>query len=716
MTLNDVALIRLHPAGERFAVAPRDGKKLQIYDGESWALVHEWNDQEGQISQIAYSRDGEGLVSASDRGEIIIRDGLSGAVEQRLRAHEGAVSAIAISPAGDRLYSAGNDPLLAAWNMESSEELATYSADNGGETALYDLIVTGNGERVIGWSEADGPTMMAQWSAETLALLTADSDGRLYRGYDESGNIGYSGGSSLPAYPGDSNTGDLIFWDMATSQQLARITDGFNWSFLSGDRLAAATDDLHFISFYEEIALVVVDNSESGRRAALVDARDGRLLRRYDSEVSKMLTSAEFLDAATILSATVDNRAVLWSSADGSFIRKIASAPGSIEGLQVSTGADLVIAKTTTDTAHLWRLSDRAAAEPLLTISDTLPGAAISPSGDVVLLVEADGVSIMEVDTREILTHVPAGKVSSAGGHFAIYAESRLSVYDSETGAEVRSWEWDGAAVTDLHLSPDGESALAYTVANELWLARRDSDRPQRLASEATHPRLVRFAPGGDRILTLQGDYALLWEVESGTARGAFPLGVSSGAAVQAAFSEVGDRIFFYVQLAEGLAGLTTIDVSDSVASRLTFVGVDSATLSADGQYLSLAFGDGRIRVISTDSGAVLHEFHSGASGLRQLRLMPQSDTVIAASGSALNLWDAAAGVFDRRFAHPNPLVDFSVSRNGERILTRDESGLARIWQMESAEALLARIAAENKPRELTCSERERYLVAPLCA
>ena len=304
MTLNDVALIRLHPAGERFAVAPRDGKKLQIYDGESWALVHEWNDQEGRISQIAYSRDGEGLVSASDRGEIVIRDGLSGAVEQRLRAHEGAVNAIAISPAGDRLYSAGSGPLLAAWNMESSEELATYSADNGGETALYDLIVTGNGERVIGWSEADGPTMMAQWSAETLALLTADSDGRLYRGYDVSGNIGYSGGSSLPAYPGDSNTGDLLFWDMATSQQLARITDGFNWSFLSGDRLAAATDDLLFISFYEEIALVVVDNSESGRRAALVDARDGRLLRRYDSEVSKMLTSAEFLDAATILSAT----------------------------------------------------------------------------------------------------------------------------------------------------------------------------------------------------------------------------------------------------------------------------------------------------------------------------------------------------------------------------------------------------------------------------
>ena len=81
-----------------------------------------------------------------------------------------------------------------------------------------------DGERVIGWAEAEGRTEMAQWSAETLELLTADSDGRVYRGYDERGNIGYSGGSSLPAYPGDANTGDLIFWDLSTGRQVARLT------------------------------------------------------------------------------------------------------------------------------------------------------------------------------------------------------------------------------------------------------------------------------------------------------------------------------------------------------------------------------------------------------------------------------------------------------------------------------------------------------------
>ena len=713
MTMNDTALVRLHPAGDRIAVAPRDGDKLQLFDGKSWMLINEFADHEGRIAIITYSRDGERLISASYDGEIIIRDGSSGALKLRLQAHDGAVTALAVGPADKRLYSAGSGPLLAAWDIESGEELAAYSVDEG-EMEIIDLIVTGDSERVIGWSEADGRTTMAQWAAETLALVTSDSAGRVYRGYDDSGTIGYSGGSSLPAYPGDSNTGDLIFWDLATSQAIARLTEGFNWSFLSGDSLAAATDDLRFVSFSEEFALVVVDNSESGRRAALVDIDEARLLRRYDSEISTMLNSAEFLNADTILSAISDKRVVLWSSADGRLIREIGSAADSIDALQASVAADLVIAQTAKGAAQLWRLGE-AAAQPLLTISDALPGASISPSGDVLLIVQQDGISLREVATQEILLQLPASKLSSVGARLAVNREDHIGVFDMETGVEVHRWDWDGGAVADLHLSPDGEALLAFSEASELWLARADTEAVQRLSGEASRPSLVRFAPRGEMILTLQGEHAVLWEVEPGVARGAYPLGVSSGAAVQAAFSESGDRIFIYVQLADGLAGLTTIDISDNSASRVTFVDVDSATLSADGQHLSLAFSDGRIRVFSTISGEVNHEFRSGTTDLRHLRYRPQTDALIAIAGRELMLWDAAAGAVDRRITHRDPLRGFQASADGERILVLDERGALLLWQLESSEALLARIAAESNPRELTCGERERYLVAPLC-
>jgi len=713
MSIDDVALLRMHPAGGVFALVPNSRDELHIYDGESRSRQYELTDHTGGISTLIYSVNGERLISAADDGEIVIREVLTGAVTHRLNRHRGAVTALALGPEGGRLISAGSEPLLVAWDIGSGEELAAYTADDS-DWEIQELRVTADGERVIGWFETDGRTVMAQWRTDTLELLTSDSDGRVYRGADGQGRIGYSGGSSLPAYPGDSNTGDLILWDLTSGGQQARLTDGFNWSFLSGDSLAAGTDDLLFVSFFEDRALVVVDNSETGKRANLIDVDDGRLLRSFAGEIVAVLKSGEFIDAETVLSATSDNRALLWSSRDGSVIREIGRAPQAIEGLQVSPAANLLIARTADGVSHLWQFKDTAGEAPLM-LSNALLGTSISPGGGAILLVEDERVSLREVDSGEALVQMPASLVSIGGDHFVIYSDGRLKVYDAETGAEVRGWDWDGDAVTDLHLSPNGELLLAFSETNELWLARVDSDAPQRLAGETTRPALVRFAPTGDRILTLQGELAMLWDGEAGLARGAYPLGAGDRANVQAAFSAAGDSLIFYVQLEDGLAGLTIVELADNDMRRQTYVDVQSATLASDGERLSLVYNDGRIQVISTDSGAVIHQLLTDASDLRKLQYLPATDTLVAAAGSELILWDAEAGVADQRFAHPHPLVDFSLSRDGERILTADESGAYRLWQVENAEELLARIAMDSIPRELTCDERERYLVAPLC-
>ena len=179
--------------------------------------------------------------------------------------------------------------------------------------------------------------------------------------------------------------------------------------------------------------------------------------------------------------------------------------------------------------------------------------------------------------------------------------------------------------------------------------------------------------------------------------------------------ARTGDGVVFYVQLEDGLGGLTTVNLADNSVRRETFVDVQLAALSAAGEHLSLAYRDGRVHVLSTDSGAVIHQLRADASDLRKLQYGPERATLVTAAGSALALWDAEAGIVDQRFAGDRPLVDFSLSRDGRRVLTIEDNGAFWLWQLESAEDLLARVAAERQPRELTCDERERYLVAPLC-
>ncbi len=718
-TIEDVALLRIQPAGEVFALLTSSRDELHIYDSETWTRTVTLSDHGGDITALVFSSGGERLISAADDGEIIIRDGLTGSAEHRLKRHSGAVTALALSADGNTLISAGGEPLLVAWDLERGEELAAYAID--GESSLgliHDLLLTAGGERVIGWFKDGNKTVMPQWSGDTLELLSADSGGRVYRGYDAPSQIGYSGGGSLPAYPGDRNTGDLILWELATGSQRARLTDGFNWSFLSGDRLAAATDDLLFVSFYESLALVLVENSESGQGASLVDIEGARLRRRFEGELAAGLTSAIFLDEATILSATGDKRVLLWSSSDGRLLREIGRAADSIAELSASAAANLVSTLGEAGALQLWRL-EAEAAEPLLKLGNAQPGTSISPSGDRILVVEADGIRLREVDSGATLVQLPAGLLSAAGSQFAVYADSRLSLYHLETGAEIQSWQWEAEAIVDLRLSPAGGQLLAFNEANELWLARVNAAAPQRLAGDTAQPRLVRFAPTGDAILTLQGERATLWDSELGLARAAYPLGTAERADVQAAFSADGSSIVFYLQLEDGLAALTRVDLADNAARRQTFVDVHKAALAEAGERLSLFYRDGRIQVIETSSGAVLHQFRTDvradASDLRKLHYLSNSKTLVTAAGSELILWDAEAGVADQRLAQPQPLIDFSLSPDGRRILAAGEGGAYQLWQVESAAELLARVEADQPPRALTCAERERYLVAPLC-
>ena len=715
IALPDVSLLEFHPDGVEFALVSQSDNSVQVYDSATWSLQQEFTDHEAAISTITYSQDGDYLVSAARDGEIIIRESGTGEIQHRLKSQQGTITATAFYPADDKLVSAGDDPLLLLWDIESGEELATFAAEDGEDSQIYDLLVTADGERIIGWSNTGGETVMAQWSADALEPLSAETGGQVYLGHDGHGRIGYSGGRSLPAYPGDPNTGDLVFWDLTSGQQVSRLSEGFDWTILGSGSLASATDSLLFVTFLDDHALVVVTNSESGQRAVLVNVDGGSVVRRFDSELAGQLMAAEFLDSETIISVTQDNRVVLSSSVDGSLIREIANLPQAIQQINLNSSANTVMAQTNDGNAYLLRFSDTAG-EPIQILHDALPGTSISPSGNVLFVVEEDGISLRRIDSQEIIVQLAQSRVSSnVGATFATYGDGRLSVYDTETGAEIHSWDWNGKAVQDLYLSPDGELLLVVAESNELWLARSDVASPHRLASTVERPSLVRFSPEGDLILTLHDGLAVLWESETGVARGAYPLGAESSKTVQAAFSESGETIIFFVQLELGLAGLTAVELDDNAVQRHTFVDIQHGELSSAGKTLSLALSDGSINIVETSSGDVKHRLPASASSVQKLQYLANADALVAAGGTDLILWDAPSALEDHRFSHPGAVSDFSLSDNGQRILTLNDNGAYRLLQVESPAQLLERIDTIYAPRELTCAEREQYLIPPLC-
>ncbi len=714
LTIDDVAILRLQPQGDRFFLARGSSASIQIYSARSWALLQEATDHTERVTAAEYSRDGSHLFTGAADGEVVIRAGDTGEPLQRLRRHDGPVSALASHSAQNLLVSAGASPLLVAWRLDTGEELAVYEGDASGAGAISELTISADGGRIIGWSRKGSETSVIQWSAETLELLDVGATPPVYRGTDDLGRIAYTGGRSLPAYPGDPSTGDLVFWDLGRGEELARMTDGFNWSLLGGGDLTAATDELRYISFKAEDALLLVRRSNGAQRVILVDIHDGVVLLSRENENINSLNTAEFLNDGSILSATDDNRLLRWSLEDEDMMQEIGSAPAALAQIEVSVEGGAVLGRTAAGAVYLWRLNP-SAVKPLLTQSDAQLGAGLSPSGQNLILVKDSGVSLRDIDASASKAQIGAGQIKLSGSTFTRLAVDGVTVYDAESGEARWNWPEASESARDIYPAPNGETVI-LSDGNSLRLLHGVSEDERRLSAGGLGtPTAASFAPDGSRFLTLHRELAILWDGASGEALGAYPIGQAPGSQLKAAFAPDGETLYFFVQLQGALAGLTAIELEENSVRRHTFIDAAHGEFTGDGQYLLLVRADGGVLIIETESGAPAHDLAGIGPAASKLAYLPQPGLLIAAVGLDLQVWDVASGELDQRFSHRHALLDFSYSLDGRRLLTLDSSATARLWQVETAEETLARIAAAAQPRQLTCAEREQYLVVPLC-
>ncbi len=425
-------------------------------------------------------------------------------------------------------------------------------------------------------------------------------------------------------------------------------------------------------------------------------------------DTNAAIAIAEDLHIAPAADGSID----LVASSDERLIRRLGFAPAPLSALEVSLPGDTVAALTDDSRLRLWRMHSGTVADP-----QRLPavsGAALSAGGQVFLQSAEDELHRWHIeDSEEDSWQVPARLVASAGDFIAAATADAISIYEAATGDQRQSWRGDWAGVTALHLAPAGDMLLAAGAAGAtLFVTGQDAPLPLPAAS----PLSVAFDPTGARLLTVHDERALLWAAD-GAALAAFPLG-DAATALTAAFSADGAALRFFARAEGSLAGLTTITLADTQPRRHTFLDVIHGEFSSAGDFLLLALADGALQVIDSATGAVLHRVTRGneASAPSKLDYFAEAETLLVLGGQDLEFWQATAGEMQRRLRHLLPVTAFSRSRDGAQILTRDAAGSYRLWQLESAGQLLARIEALGLPRALTCAERARYRILPLCA
>lgn len=725
MILSDVVNVQFNPTGDEFAVLARNSDSVQVYDLATRQVKYELQAQDTVVTTLRYSLDGRYLVTGAQDGTVIVWSTANGAPIHRLNRHIGVVNGIAMHPDGTQMVTAGVRPMLVLWDLNTGEEIQSYLADRDDESLPNELVFSADGARIVGWSNPAGLPMMIQWDSETLAPIVNGTT-PLYRGYDPSGTVAWSGGQSLPAFADDPNVGDMILWEMATGNQRLRLSEGFSWSLIASDNLSSATDSVVFVTFTEnaETALIGVESSDGGQRAVLVDTSDGTVLRTFQSNPIPQLTDAIFVDENTVISTTRDNRLVLWSVESGQLIREIGVSTRALQDMNLSPAKSAVTVKTTGGDWFVWSIAD---ASPALTqvIMDAVTGTALNQTGDQVLLSAVSSTTLQEVEPRRMLINldnVQLTRMNPERTAFAVNSDNRLTTYDADSGEELASWQVAAVGeISRLAVNASGTQVILINADGEMWLVRDDADGAFQLTAREVSPAFaVRFNPDSRLMMSLHPESAILWDTASTSEIQRFPLGLPASTnlreRVQVAFDATSDDVTFFVQIDNNLAGLTRFNLYEEDVIRQTYIDVSRGDITADGAYLLLALTDNSVQLIDIPSGEVLRRFVGHSDQINAMIYQPQNEMLFTASNdNTLIRWDVETGAIAHQYRHPADVLSMTVSEDGERILSEARDGVYRLWQRESLEQLVSRIRANFTVRDFTCAEREFYDIAPLC-
>jgi len=119
-TQQDLLCIDAFPDGMAFAAGSEDGA-VRFFDIRSDRLLHTYapdrpaGEEPKQVTSVAFTHSGRGLIVGYDEENLRIWDTLKGDLVHTVKAHEERVSTLAVSPDGNALASGSWDKVIRIW-------------------------------------------------------------------------------------------------------------------------------------------------------------------------------------------------------------------------------------------------------------------------------------------------------------------------------------------------------------------------------------------------------------------------------------------------------------------------------------------------------------------------------------------------------------------------------------------------------------------------
>jgi WD40 repeat protein len=546
-------------ADGQWLVSSSEDLTLKIWDTQTGECRQTFTGHPEWVMDVVISADGRTLVSGSIDHTLRVWDVATGACLRILEGHTDWVYSIALSADGQWLASAGNDGIVRLWNPHTGECLQQWSGHTGRiMKVVFDLV--------------------------TQTLISGSIDGTVRR------------------------------WAIATGQQVTAYVMPFEVSTLalSPDNQVIAVAFKDVIRLIEtqtgqclktlqghQLYIPAMSFSPDGRslltgaydqKVKLWDLQTGQCTKTWQGQVSWLRTVVFSPDGKRLASAGSEHCIRLWDAATGDCLRTLEGHTTPLKEVSFSHGGQLLSSCADDGDIRLWSVATGDCLRILKGHPTTVLSSMFSPDDQFLVSSSEDNtVRLWDVAT---------------GDH--------LSVATGHTG-------W----VQSVAFSPDGNTIASASCDRtvRIWPVRDRAieDSPRILAGHQGMVRCVVFSPDGQTLVSSSDDQTIkIWDWHTGTCL-------------------------------KTLAGHT---------NWIWEVG-----FSADGQRLVSGSEDNTVRIWQVETGECLRVLEGHTNWVRAVRFSPDGQSIASASeDETIKLWDATTGLCVRTLRNERPYEGMQIT------------------------------------------------------